>query len=529
MARWPLLGGAYAAQGVIANAQRCVNLYPERNPIDSPTLITHYPTPGLRQELAGYGVGRGLYVASDGILYGCSGTTVWWWSGSGAVNVLATVPNLQTPMKFVDNGVNMLVFDGTPTGAWTVNLSTKAWATYVDPTGYFEGATLGAYLDTFTVFNTPGTRRFIVTESSSLQFSSEGQPWAEKTSQPDHLVAPVTVHRELWLIGTKTTELWTTAADQDFPFQIIPGAFVQYGCIAPNSIATADVSVFWLSQNPQGGGIVVRGKGYAVERVSTHAIEYAIQQYATLEDAIAYTYQENGHIFYVITFPSADKTWVYDEATTLWHERAWMDSDGHLRRHRVMSAAWTYGTLWGMDWETGAVYEMSSEIFTDAGAAIVRVRSFPHLREIRIGQQVVSLEGKRIKFDKFTADIETGTMSETSIEFDPQQTEALLDYDDPVEEGQLLGDDGADDFGILLDNYTVGVPGPKIMLRWSNSRGQSWDVTLVQSLGSAGQYLVSPSWKRLGYARDRVWELSWTAPCKTALNGAWVDLRMMKT
>lgn len=557
MARWPLLGGAYMAQGIIANCQRCVNLYPERNPVDSPTVVTHYPTPGLLSQLAGYGVGRGLWVASDGTLYGCSGTTLWWWSGTGAVSVLGALPALQSPVKFVDNGVDLMVTDGTSTGAWTVNLSSKAFAVYSDPTGYFEGTTLSAYLDTFTIFNTPGTRRFIVTESSSFAFSSEGQPWAEKTSQPDLLVGPQTVHRELWLVGTKSTEIWTTVADQDFPFQIIPGAFVQYGCIAPQSIATADVSLFWLSQNAQGGGIVVRGKGYAVERVSTHAIEQEIQKYPTLSDAVAYTYQENGHIFYVLTFPSADKTWVYDEATTLWHERAWADSEGKLHRQRVMSAAWAYGKLYGMDWETGEVYHVSSEYYTDDGDRIIRVRSFPHLKEVRQGNAVISLEGKRIKFDKFIADIEVGTMPLTALDAATYSGPELLEYDSEVSYdlltqvgdeiltqddlvlmtesggestgGLLLASEATDDYGILLADYTDATPGPRLLLRWSNTRGASWQGSLTNTLGAAGQYATQPMWRRLGFARDRVWELSWTAPCKTALNGAWVEMRMMRS
>lgn len=523
MARWPLLGGAYMAEGIIANAQRCINLYPERNPIDSPTPVTHYPTPGLEHLLDGYGAGRGLYTASDGTLYGCSGNTVFWINASGVLAVLGTIPSLLTPVKFVDNGTSLIVLDGA--SAWIVNMETKAWAEYTDLT---EVVTGGAYLDTFLLFNVANTNEFVSSDSNLTTF--DPLYIASKTSYPDHLVLPVAVHRELWLIGKQTSEIWTSVANQDFPFQIIPGAFVQYGCVAPYSIATADVSVFWLSQNPQGVGMVVRGKGYSIERISTHAIEWEIQKYEDISDAVAYTYQENGHIFYVLSFPSADKTWVYDESIGLWHERAWMDTEGKLHRHRVMSGTQAYGRLWGMDWETGNIYRMGSSIYTDADAPIVRVRSFPHLKEIRAERGVVNLEGKRIKFDKFIADIEVGNLPETTLELWPSPAPGLLEYDDPNQPIQrlLLGDAGADDFGILLDNYLVGTPGPRIILRWSNTRGASWQGSLMNTLGSSGQYLTQPMWRRLGFARDRVWELSWTAPCKTALNGAWVEMRVMK-
>ncbi len=47
MARLPLLGGAYTARSVIANAQKCINLYPEKNQSDSPVPLTHYQRPGF--------------------------------------------------------------------------------------------------------------------------------------------------------------------------------------------------------------------------------------------------------------------------------------------------------------------------------------------------------------------------------------------------------------------------------------------------------------------------------------------------
>jgi hypothetical protein len=61
----------------------------------------------------------------------------------------------------------------------------------------------------------------------------------------------------------------------------------------------------------------------------------------------------------------------------------------------------------------------------------------------------------------------------------------------------------------------------EVTLRWSDDGGQTWGQPLVQTVHGAtnGQY----SWRRLGMARDRVYELSWTAQGETALNGAWVE------
>ena len=160
----------------------------------------------------------------------------------------------------------------------------------------------------------------------------------------------------------------------------------------------------------------------------------------------------------------------------LWHERAWMDSNGALHRHRANCVAFAYGKTICGDWQNGKLYNWDLHAYTDDGQPIVKLRSFPHL--------VSSLD--RISYKQFMADIEVGT------DIDPS--------DDPM-----------------------------LSLRWSDNRGVSFGNVVQQSLGKTGQYQTIPSWNRLGFARDRVFELSWTAAASTALNGAFIDVEKMET
>ena len=79
-----------------------------------------------------------------------------------------------------------------------------------------------------------------------------------------------------------------------------------------------------------------------------------------------------------------------------------------------------------------------------------------------------------------------------------------------------------------MDNLLVtGAPRPhgdQIFLRWSDDRGHTWSNPVGQPIGARGAYLTSVSWNRLGYARDRVFDVFWSVPVKTALQGAFVDL-----
>jgi hypothetical protein len=295
---------------------------------------------------------------------------------------------------------------------------------------------------------------------------------ARKAGQADPIVALTTVHRELWLVGARTSEVWYASGAADFAFAPVPGAFIDHGCVAPASLAAQDVSVFFLSRDKEGQGVVVQGTGYSLSRISTHAIEAEFQAYERIDDAIGYCYQQQGHAFYVITFPTADKTWAYELATKQWHELAWTDDNGSLHRHRARAFAFAYGQSLVGDWQNGTLYALDPDVFTDDGRPIVCIRTFPHLLN----------DGRRAFYESFIADMQVGTL------------------------------EGATDRP------------PMISLRFSDDRGASYGEALLQSLGAGGQYLTSPKWSRLGMARDRVFELSWSVPVRTALNGAFVEM-----
>ena len=125
---------------------------------------------------------------------------------------------------------------------------------------------------------------------------------------------------------------WYDYGGPDFPLQRIQGAYNEIGCVAAYSVAKLDNGVFWLGADARGEGIVYRTNGYTGVRISTHAVEWQIQQYASMSDAVAYTYQQDGHAFYVLNFPTANTTWVYDAATQAWHERAGFVSGAFTRQ-----------------------------------------------------------------------------------------------------------------------------------------------------------------------------------------------------
>jgi hypothetical protein len=473
--RIPLTGGAYAAKSVIADAQRCVNLYAEQNPQDAAAPFTYYPTPGLTLVSSPpvAGESRCIYTATNGKRFDVVGTDVYYVDASNVYTQIGVLSTQSGVVSMADNGASVFLVDGSAIG-YTINLENNVFTVCNDSA--FYGADRVEYVDGYFVFNQPKTQHFYISKFNDITFDS--LDIASKSTYADNLVTLAVMHREIWLFGELTTEVWYNTGASDFTFGRMPGVFIEHGCAAKHSVAKIDLALFWLSKDLQGQGCVFAGRNYAAERVSTHALEQEFLTYSRIDDAIGFSYLQGGHAFYVLTFPTANKTWCFDTATGQWHQRGYLEADGSISRHRMNCYSFNGGQNLVGDWETGGVYALDPNAYTDNGNPILCLRSFPHIS---------GADGNRVLFRQFIADMEVGNG---------------------------LPDDSA---------------GPEVRLRWSDDRGRSWGNAVTNSLGKVGEYLTSIQWQRLGYARDRVFELSWSAPVKTALNGAWVDVSRART
>lgn len=496
--RVPLIGGAYQARSIIANAQRAINYFPEVNPKDSPVPVTHYQRPGLVPVAApgASGLGRGIWRASNGNGYCVVGQNVYQIKSNWDLIKLGALNSPRTnPCSFVDNGISGLLVDGSSNG-YSIGLSSGAFALVTDSTGSFVGADRVDYIDTFVIFNIPGTNLWGSSLSNSLVF--DPTYIVGKTDWPDPIQGVIVNRHEILLVGQLKTEPWYDAGNPLFPFAELQGAYFEHGAVSKYSLASQDVNVYFLGQDLQGAGVVFRIRGYECKRISNHALEYQIRQMkasgANLSDAVGCCYQQDGHVFYYLTFPSGDQTWVWDEATQEWHQQAWSDSQGQLHRHRPMMMAYINDTNVGIDWQTGVIYKLDLNSYTDqlnAGdtpGPIRFIRGFPHILEGQVSLGIPGLDrpvesqGRMLQYNSFLLDLECGNGPR-----DDQGNEALIG------------------------------------LRWSNNRGRTFGNAIMTSSGAPGQYETRPLWRNQGIAQDMVFEISHQIAGPAALNGAWVQ------
>jgi hypothetical protein len=468
----PILGSAYVARSVNAADNRMVNMFPEVVPEGGKMPAFLQRAPGLNfLQTVGDGPIRGLWsnqtIGSN--FYVVSGNTLYLLAGlTAAPQVLGYVTGAG-PVSIADNGTQLFI--ACNPDSYIYNQSTGAFGKITDPD--FPGAVTVSYLDGYFVFNEPNSQKIWVTQLLDGT-SIDPLDFASAEGSPDGVVAVLTDHRELWVFGTDTIEVWYNAGLTDFPLVRIQGAFNELGCAAPYSVAKMDNQIYWLGQDARGQGMVYRAAGYIGQRISTHAIEWQMQEYGNLSEATAYTYQQDGHSFYVLNFPSADTSWVFDVATGAWHERAALEN-GEYARHRADNMCNFEGNIVVGDYQNGNIYTFDLTVFADNDEPQRWLRSW---RALPTGQNNL----KRTAQHSLQLDCETGV---------------------GLNSGQ-----GSD---------------PQVMLRWSDDGGHTWSNEHWKSMGAIGQYGKRTIWRRLGMTmkiRDRVYEVSGTDPVRIYIVGA---------
>lgn len=501
----PILGSSYVARSVNAADNRMVNLFPEVIPEGGKDPGFLQRAPGLAfLQTVGTGPIRGLWVAkvSMSVFYVVSGVEVYKLSGTTATPELIGEVSGTGPVSIADNGTQIFFACNGP--SYIYNINTGAFGPITDPD--FPGAVTVGFLDGYFVFNEPNSQKVWVTALLD-GYSIDPLEYASAEGSPDGLIAVNVDHREAWLFGTNSIEVWYNAGLADFPLARIQGAFNELGCVAAYSVAKLDNTVYWLGRDDRGQGVVYKANGYTGQRVSTHAIEWQIQQYGDISDAIAYTYQQDGHSFYVLTFPSANATWVYDAATQAWHERAgW--NNGNWMRHRSNCQCNYNGNIIVGDFENGNIYKFDLNVYADNGQVQRWVRSW---RALPTGQNNLNRSAHHsLQLDAQAGHYMAPTEEQEDVLLATESGAALITQDD--------------DFLITETPETIYVnAAPQFMLRWSDDGGHSWSNEHWMGGGAIGQYGTRIIWRRLGMTlklRDRVYEVSGTDPIKIAIMGA---------
>lgn len=461
-----LVGPSYQQRSLPFDAQRCVNLFPVSDPQGS-DVASLYGTPGLLLfSVAGSGPIRGEFCASNNRAFAVSGGSLYEISSAGVATSMGNLLSTSGTVTMADNGFQLAICDMDK--IYILTYLTNVFAQVTDPD--LPSAANISFVDGY----------FVVTKNNSGQFYIsalyDGTTWsaldfASAESSPDDLSIATNFVGQLGLFGHDTLEIWRNTGDSTFPFSRISGS-TPIGTISPNTVISIDTSVYWVGNNSQGSGIVYQAQGFTPKRISTDAIEKILQAEPNPELLRSWAYQQEGHAFLVITGANLGTSLVYDLSTQLWHERAYLNTDGTFGQHLGSCCMYAFDKQLVGDRTNGNIYQLSMDVFSDNLNPILRKRVYTHLID----------EMNPIRFTDLQIGFETGVGLQTGQGSDPQ-----------------------------------------VSLRLSRDGARTWSEYFTTSIGAVGAYGQQVKFRRLGIAQQMTFEISISDPVKVAITGSYLN------
>jgi len=208
------------------------------------------------------------------------------------------------------------------------------------------------------------------------------------------------------------------------------------------------------------------GQGYNPMVVSTPEINYQISTYNNIQDAFGYSYQHEGHEFYVLTFPTDNVTWAFDASTKEWHTRSHVISELDSRE-RYSCHVFAFGKHLFGDYLNGNIYALDGTIGTVNGARVHRQRTTIPISDEEDRRRLSSLQ---------------------------------LD----MEEGQGSGNEANDD---------------QYWLSYSKNGGHTYNNAIMKNAGEGGDWARRVIWRWLGEARNWIFRIDTWTPKRPVLKG----------
>lgn len=460
-----LLGGVDGRSSNVS-PEKCINLFYEKDGSGESLIST--PGDNVFAALTGGEVRGG--IAYNNLAYFVCGSTLYELDAAGTATSRGTLNTSSGRVSMAHNGVRsganqqIMIVDGTDGWIYDNTTSTLSEITDVD----FTNSVSVVFIDGYFIFAQLDSDRFWLT-SQYDGTAIDSSDFSTAEGAPDKIQALVADQRELFIFGEETLEVWYNSGDADNTFQRFQGGFKQTGCAAKNSPARIDNNIYWLSKNERGHGQVTKlGQGYQPEIISTPALDKKIQGYSNISDAFGYAYQYEGHEFYVLTFPTAKVTWVYDASTQQWHRRG-HTIDDEISRERYNCHVFAFGKHLFGDYGNGNVYEMDSDSYTSNSTRVERVFVTPNMSE----------EETRIRVSAIQLDMEEGV--------------SAADTDDS-----------------------------SIWMSWSKDGGHTWSNEVEKSIGDLGDYARRLVWRRLGQGRNWTFRFRTWSPSKLVFKALYI-------
>ena len=453
---------SYEHRSPQVSSRRLVNCYAEQAPLQAKAPVALLRSPGVRSWVTlPTSPVRGMCVHSNS-LYVVAGARLYRVTQGGAYTEIGSLPGTAR-VSMASNGLQLVIVTN-PNGY--VYDGTLTQITDEDYTA--RGASQVTVSDGFAIFVTPGSEDFFHSDYLDAK-TFDGLNFSPTGGSPDKLNAIIADHRQLFLFGTESIELFYNAGSAGSPFTREANGFIEVGCGAAGSPAKADNTVLWIDS----ARIARKLSDLTPLRVSTHALEQKWAGYSRIDDAYSFTVIHEGHTFWCVTFPSGGDTFLYDLATGEWSERRSRLLSGGDAHWRASGCVHSYGMNVVGDTRSGALGILAADCYTEFGMTLRMEATFPN----------IYAEGRRAFHHRLQVDVQAGAGLVTGQGYDPQ-----------------------------------------MMLYVSDDGGMTFDAVQSKGTGELGQYTKRTTWNRLGSSTDRVYRVAISDPVPVALWNATLEV-----
>ena len=460
----PFTGQESKGKNVFLNSEECINYYPE--PLKGSIILRGCPGKIERVDInQGDGKPVRAQIESAGFAWAVCYDGLFRYDTNFNVTQITGSMQLDDPVFMIENGLQIGIFGGDRAYYYTHATDTLAEITDSD----FPGASSATYQDGYAIVSRPSTNQFFLSDLNDFS-SWDALEFGSAAWRSDNLVRVLSDHRDLWMFCEKSTQIFYNAGTGTPPFTNMEGAEIESGCAAVNSVARGGSAVFWLGYDDEGSLAVMMSVGRQPRPISNVGITEAIEGYTTTSDAIGFTYAENNHVFYELTFPTEDITFVYDLTTNLWHRRSSIINN-HAARNRISNHLFFNGKHMVGDYTNGKIYETSRDIYDEDGTVLIAQRTAPAITN---NQDLITFNEIQILFGPGTG-LVTGNTEDTD---------------------------------------------PHAILDWSDDGGETYGNSLDLPIGKTGEYKNRAIEYRLGQARNRVFRIRMSAAVERDIFGA---------
>lgn len=458
-----IIGGSYQHKSKDLNSKRAINFWPQLQ--EDPESKTQYALetfPGLTSFASQSGANRGVFDHL-GTLYHVVDTTLYSVDSAGTHTAISGTIAGAERCTFASIGGSLLIATGGV--AYEYDGSTLTTGTDAD----FETPNTVTGINNQAIYDGDSGRFGTSNVGDYLNINSLKYATAE--SDGDNLLRPYAFKEQVKMFGEKTIETWWNTGTGNPPFSRVQGAIHQVGLGAVHSVSNNDNFIYFLGDDNH----IYRLEGNREVPVSHKPLNRIITNFATVSDAVGWCMNYQGSEFYTITFPTADRTFCFQEGGE-WFELSTGLAGG---RYSGEGYSYTYRKHLIAD-ANGNIFELDEDNYTENSAVIQRtIDSSP------IHSGIFTAPGKLLDMNSLTIIMETGV---------------------GIASGQ-----GSE---------------PRLMVSWSDDGGKNFSTEVWEDIGELGK-TVQVKIDSLGSFDDaRILRLRVTDPVHMSIHRVMADLEV---